>query len=166
VRLFVSIPVPAHARTHLADALTGVRTTAVERWHVTLAFVGDWDDPAALVAPLATAASGSAPLELRLEGGASFAGVLSAGVAGDVDGLHALARGVGEACRGAGVLLERRRYRPHVTVARRPRDLGRLEGYSGPPWTAGSFDLVRSTLGRDVRHDVLERLPLGVRPAP
>jgi 2'-5' RNA ligase len=164
VRLFVSIPVPAHARTHLAGALAGMRTTAVDRWHVTLAFVGEWDDPDTLLEPLSSAASASGPLELRLEGGLSFAGVLSAGVGGDVEGLHALARSVGDACRGVGVQLERRRFRPHVTVARRPRDLTRLDGYSGPPWTAGSFELVRSTLGRDVRHDVLERLPLGVSP--
>lgn len=57
--------------------------------------------------------------------------------------------------------LEARRYRPHLTVGRRgPPDPAQLASYTGPDWTAGGVELVRSTLGRTVLHDVLERFLL------
>jgi RNA 2',3'-cyclic 3'-phosphodiesterase len=160
VRLFVSLPLPAPVRTHLAAALRGLRTTAVAQWHVTLAFVGEWDDPGLLVPGLAGAAAASSPMRLRLHGGATFPGVLWAGVDGDVAGLRRLAADVEVACRAAGVRLEERPFRPHVTVARRVRGAGRLAGYTGPEWVADEVHLVRSVLGATARHELLERFPL------
>lgn len=161
MRLFVSLPLPPPVREHLARALDGFRTTTVEQWHVTLAFVGEWDDPDLLVPGLAEAAAESPPLDLHLESGGTFARVLWVGVGGDVAGLHRLAASVAQACRAAGVPLERRPYRPHVTVAHRPRHLHVLDSYRGPAWTASSLDLVQSVLGKRAVHTVLRTLPLG-----
>jgi RNA 2',3'-cyclic 3'-phosphodiesterase len=159
VRLFVSLPLPPEVRDHLAAALRGARTTDVAQWHVTLAFVGEWDDVPALSAGLARAAAATPPLGLRVRDGGTFPGVVWAGLDGDVEGLRQLAADVAAACRETGVRLERRPFRPHVTVARRG-GADRLDGYLGPPWTADGVDLVRSHLGASARHEVLERHPL------
>ena len=161
MRLFVSLPLPPAVRAHLAARLAGVRTTDIAQWHLTLAFLGEVGDPTPLRPGLAAAAAAASPLRLQLRGGGSFPGVLWAAVAGDTVGLHALAADVASACRAAGVPLEDRPYRPHVTVARRRRDPRRLEGYEGPTWVAGGVHLVRSSLEKTARHQVLEVFPLG-----
>jgi 2'-5' RNA ligase len=163
VRLFVSLRPPPEALEHLAHAVSGLRTTRVDQWHVTLAFLGEVADSAPLDPPLSAAAAAAPQLDLQLQGGGFFRGpaVLYVGLAGDVDGLRALAADVERAVREAGVHLERRRYRPHLTVARRlPFDPGTLDGYEGPGWTATEVELVRSRLGPRVGHDVLSRYRL------
>jgi 2'-5' RNA ligase len=83
------------------------------------------------------------------------------GVEGDRTALTELAGAVARACRDAGVDVERRPYRPHLTVGRRGRpDPARLAAYDGPPWTAGEVELVASRLGPTVEHRVLDRFPL------
>lgn len=150
MRLFVSIPLPAEQRAHLERAVVG-RPGDPSRWHLTLAFLGDRDDD--LVDVLA--AVSAPPFVLQVAGSGSFPGVEWAGVAGDLAALSALATEVAYASR-----VQQAVYRPHITLARRgratlPRD------YAGPPWTVTSFDLVHSTLGSPVRHDVLATFPLG-----
>lgn len=160
MRLFVSLRPPVQACAHLAGALAGLRTTRVDQWHVTLAFLGEVPSAAPLEQPLSAAAAASPPLSLQLAGGGFFRAprVLFAGLSGDLDGLRRLAADVERACRDAGVHLGPRTYRPHVTVARRlPADPGRLDGYDGPPWTATELELVRSRLGSPVEHEVLAR---------
>ena len=164
MRLFVSLRPPAEVREHLAQALAGLRTTRADQWHVTLAFLGEVPDPEPLRPGLAAAASASSPLPLQLRGSGFFRrpGVLFAALAGDVDGVRSLAADVEAACRAAGVDLEERVYRPHLTVARRlPDDPGVLPGYEGPAWTATEVELVRSRLGKQVEHEVVGRWPLG-----
>lgn len=159
----MSLRLPVDVRQHLQAAAAGLRTTRAEQWHVTLAFLGEVADPEPLHEPLRRAAAGSPPLELRLQGSGVFRGpgALYARLAGDVDGLHQLAADVQAACRDAGVHLEPRPYRPHVTVARRlPADPGLLAHYAGPTWQAREVELVRSTLGARAEHEVLERYPL------
>ena len=58
--------------------------------------------------------------------------------------------------------MERRPYRPHLTVGRRGRpDPALLAAYSGPPWTAAEVEVVTSRLGPAVEHRTIARLPLG-----
>lgn len=161
MRLFVSLPLPAPVRADLAAALAGVRTTDPARWHMTLAFLGERPGTVELERHLSALAARCRPFALRVVGGGGFGDVRWAGVGGDVDGLHRLAADVARACAEAGAPLEERRYRPHVTVAHRGRCADRLAGYAGPPWTVRSFDLVHSTLGHPVRHDVVRRFELG-----
>lgn len=163
MRLFLSLRPPAEALDHLRAALGGARTTDPARWHLTLVFLGEVADPVPLVPPLRDVAGSSPPITLQLRGRGFFRGpgVLYAGIGGDVEGLTRLAAGLADACRAAGVLLEDRPYRPHLTVATRsPRDPGVLAGYRGPSWTAREVELVRSQLGRQVSHEVIARLPL------
>jgi 2'-5' RNA ligase len=162
VRTFVAVRPPADAVDHLRAVLP-TWPSAPERWHVTLAFLGEVDDPARLVPGLAEVCTGRPPLRLRLAGSGAFGrgGPVWVGLEGDRAGLHCLADVVARACRDAGIDVERRPYRPHLTVGRRGRpDPARLGAYAGPSWTASEVELVASRLGPPVEHQLLERVPL------
>jgi 2'-5' RNA ligase len=163
VRLFVSLRPSRQAVAHLAAALSSRRTSKPEQWHITLAFLGEVGHPESVYDGLQNAVARTPPFELRLAGSGAFTGsrVVWAGVAGDLDGLAALASEVQHACRSAGVPLERRRFRPHLTVGQTGRiDPALLGGYDGPPWRVHEVELVHSVLGRAATHTVLERFPL------
>ena len=161
MRTFLAVRPPPEAVTHLAGCLP--EPSAPERWHVTLVFLGEVDDPLRLTGSLTAACAARGPLALRLAGGGAFGrgGPVWVGVDGDVAGLTALAGALADACRREGVDVERRPYRPHLTVGRRGRpDPRSLAGYAGPPWTAAEVELVASRLVPTVSHEVLHRIPL------
>jgi RNA 2',3'-cyclic 3'-phosphodiesterase len=165
VRTFVAVRPPAAAVDDLRAVLPS-GPSAPERWHITLAFLGEVADPAALVPALAAVCGRHRPLELRLAGSGAFGhgGPVWVGVEGDLAPLSSLANDVAQACRDLGVDVERRPYRPHLTVGRRGRpDPAELAAYAGPLWTATEVELVASRLGPPVEHRVLERLSLGGR---
>jgi 2'-5' RNA ligase len=162
VRTFVAVRPPTAALDDLRAVLPSW-PSAPERWHLTLAFLGELADPSALVPALTAVCTGRAPLTLRLAGSGAFGrgGPVWVGVEGDRTGLTELAGAVAQACRDAGVDVERRPYRPHLTVGRRGRpDPARLAAYAGPTWTAAEVELVASRLGPPVEHRVLHRFPL------
>ncbi|MGH3655972.1 MAG: RNA 2',3'-cyclic phosphodiesterase, partial [Micromonosporaceae bacterium] len=132
-RLFVAVDPPDYARQHLASyvadlhvAKAGARLAAPERWHVTVAFLGEVpDDRVVRVREALTAAAGgpsSNAMTLRFDGGGRFGGragtVIWAGVAGEVGRLRQLARAVARELRHARFSLDRKPYRPHLTIAR------------------------------------------------
>lgn len=169
MRLFVAVDPSAQTRAHLADALerlprdARLRFTDPATWHVTLAFLGEVDasTAGALESALAETARRAAPVELRLEGCGSFGGrggaALWVGVVGE---LAPLAAEVRAAARSHGIRLDDGPFRPHLTIARtrgtRP-PAEHLAAYSSPPWVADEMKLVRSHLGRPLRHT-----PVGV----
>lgn len=162
MRTFVAVRPPAAAVDHLRAVLPSW-PSAPERWHLTLAFLGEVAEPHLLAPGLAQACAGRAPLALRLAGSGVFGrgGPVWVGVDGDRPGLTSLAAAVAQACRDAGVDVEQRPYRPHLTVGRRGRPgPAQLAAYAGPPWTATEVELVASRLGPTVEHRVLERFPL------
>ena len=163
MRLFVSLRPSRQALAHLGAAVAGRRTSDPEQWHITLAFLGEVAAPDTLYAGLGAAAARTAPFALHLAGSGEFAraGVVWVGVAGDVDGLAALAADVQQACRDAGLGLPQRPFRPHLTIGKSGRIERRLlSGYTGPAWTVHDIELVQSVLGRQARHTVHERFPL------
>jgi len=156
LRLFVAVRPPAPACRHLADALG---RDPDPRWHLTLAFLGEQPDPAAF--DLGPAVAGLPPFRLALSGATRLGAVVATGVRGDTRALEALARRVQRACRDAGAVLERRRWRPHLTVARGGAVPPALLDYEGPPWTVSEVELVRSVLSRHAEHTVLTAFALG-----
>lgn len=159
---------------------SGMRWTAPEQWHVTLAFMGEVADRHLdeLVERLARACARRPALDLAITGGGAFpdvgrAKVLYAGLdtAGQDADLRHLAVGTRAAAAKAGADAEGGRFRAHVTVARigRPVDVTRwvrvLDAYRGPTWRADEVSLVQSHLGegprRRPRYEVLETFPLG-----
>ena len=163
MRLFVALRPPPDAIADLRARLPKW-PSAPERWHLTLAFLGELGGPEQVHEELAARLAGTAPFELRLEGSGTFGrnGPVWVGVSGDTSALHDVAADVAAAARAAGVQLERRAYKPHLTVGKRghPTPAARA-GYRGPAWRAHEVELVRSDLGRTVMHTVLERYPLG-----
>ncbi|MGH3735588.1 MAG: 2'-5' RNA ligase family protein, partial [Micromonosporaceae bacterium] len=111
--------------------------------------------------------------QLRIAGGGRFGAgrgaILWAGIDGDVDRLRQLVRAVGRSLRAARFPLERRAYRPHLTIARPgarldrdalAEDIALLSGYQGPLWPVTELHLVRSHLGPDPRHERTASFPL------
>jgi 2'-5' RNA ligase len=178
VRLFVAVDVPEDAVEHLdaevaqlRDAYREPRWVPSGRWHLTLAFLGEVDEDTfdRLATRLERVGRRHRPLTLHFAGAGRFSSrVLWAGVQGDRDELRHLAGSVSAAARKAGVLVDDRVHRPHVTLARgrttsldlRPL-VAALVHYEGPDWVAGSISLVRSHLGPDPRYEVLRSWPLG-----
>lgn len=163
MRLFVSLRPSPQAVAHLATSLVGRRTGLPEQWHVTLAFLGEVSRPEIVYDGLRAAASRTPPFELQLAGGGAFtrARVVWTGLGGDLDGLAALAADVQQASRDAGIAVEHRRFRPHVTVGKTGRvDPALLSDYRGPSWQVREIELVHSVLGRTATHTVVERFPL------
>ena len=181
MRLFVALALPGDALAHLDAALAPVRAahpqprwTPSERWHLTLAFLGEVQERLVpeLCERLARAAARHRAPELALAGGGRFGtGVVWVGFRGEVQPLSGLASSVAAAARHTGVAVEERRFRPHLTVARgrvvqgRPVDLRpaaeALAAYDGPCWRADRIALVRSVLGPQPAYTELGTWALG-----
>ena len=173
MRAFVALDLPEEAvqpLTRLQAGLSVGRIVPEENLHLTLAFLGDVPEPQ--VAELAEALGGLdlPPVTLTLQGLDMFGGrhpsVLIARAAGE--GLERLHDKVMRAAREAGMTLPRERFRPHVTLARFPREMTRrdqdrlgeflmLNGrFLLPPFAAPAITLYRSHL----RHDGAIHEPL------
>jgi 2'-5' RNA ligase len=126
----------------------GVRLTDIDKWHVTLAFLGEV--PAERLPDVERALDAvTVPkdVELRLRGGGQFgrgrSSVLWADVDGDLVPLHAE---VHEKLEAAGLPHDDRAFTPHLTVAYAQDAAVRraLSDYCGPSWTLHEIALVRS----------------------
>ncbi|HEX3814771.1 MAG TPA: RNA 2',3'-cyclic phosphodiesterase [Mycobacteriales bacterium] len=179
MRVFVAVSPPEHAIGHLAGAVDGCvglpgapRWTPAERWHLTLAFLGEIEESTMdrIAARLDTVTGVS--LRLAIEGAGTFPErgeprVLWAGLSGDIAALESLAKRIRIAVRAARITLERRPFRPHLTLGRwRPGDpsglgvLTALREYRGPEFEVTRFSLIRSHLGPQPRYEVLREWPL------
>ena len=129
IRLFSALNIPPDIGAALQSrqtGLVGARWRPLEALHVTLRFYGDIREDVARDLDEALFELSSAPFEIELEGVGAFSGedgihAVWAGVA-DNSALSRLAGACERASRSAGLKLEPRRYRPHVTLAyvRRP----------------------------------------------
>lgn len=134
-----------------------VSARQVEKWHVTLVFLGEVPDgDETTVVRALTATPPPEPFRLRLSGAGRFGTVVWAGLGGDVPALHDFQAAVQSSLADAGYASEARPFRPHLTVSYRfdRRLAAALDGYSGPPWTVAAFSLVRSVDGE--YHRVME----------
>lgn len=163
MRLFVSIQPPPDVLAALdaelgrarAVAPHGLRWTRPEQWHLTLAFLGEVpdEDVPALTDALAAVVDDT-PMTLRLAGGGCFGTrVLWVGLAGDVHALRRLAANIGTAAGEAGIELEEKSFRPHLTLARAGREKADLRPAAeelaqivGPVWDVEAVQLMRSRL--------------------
>ena len=173
LRMFAALVPPPEAVAHLDEFLEVRRAAAPYRWasveqlHVTLAFWAAVEERRLddLVERLGRAAARRTPFETAVAGGGAFpdagrARVLWAGLDLDAHGrteLERLATGCRAAASRAGIAVDGRRFRPHLTLARlgRPAEVSDwvrlLDGYAGPRWAADRFTLVASHLGEGDR---------------
>ena len=167
--LFVAIRPTDQAREDLQDAIDRVRKPLepirpawqpADRWHITLAFLGDQGDDADDIAAdrIDVLATRSEPVALGLAGAGSFGRqVLWIGVEDADGGLQAMAASLHAGLRADGFTLERRPWHPHLTVARTRGTDARpavryLSGYVGPRWAITELLVVRSDGGPHPRH--------------
>ncbi|UQU64567.1 RNA 2',3'-cyclic phosphodiesterase [Couchioplanes caeruleus] len=154
MRLFVAVYPPdgvrRDLRRRLDAAVSGrrVRLTNIEKWHVTLAFLGEVS-PDRL--PAAERALATVPVprgrELRIRGGGGFGRrVTWAGVDGELGDVAAAVRA---ALTEAGLPFDDRPFTPHLTVLYAHDDAVRaaLDDYEGPAWQLDRIELVRSDPG-------------------
>lgn len=178
--MFAAVVPSEDVREDLAEFLDvreGLRWTQPDRMHLTLAFLADV--PERILEPLeerlATAAAGVEPFECSLAGAGAFPhpdrpAVLWLGVGEGGDELERLARRVRDGANAAGAPPDGKRFTPHLTLARPPRDrsalrwLRVLDTYRSRRWTVDEVELIDSQLlghGRRPLHETVARLPLG-----
>lgn len=175
-RLFMALMVPEPQRSQLAllqGGLEGARWVPPEKLHLTIRFIGEVDEPTAQ--DIATVLDGLdvKNFQIHLSGIGVFdpgnrPRSLWAGVK-DAAPLAALHEKCNQALRRCGVHEERRKYLPHVSLARlvdphQERLVQYLQGNSGfnaPPFMADAFCLIRSHLTRHgAAYEILERYGL------
>jgi 2'-5' RNA ligase len=178
MRAFVAIDLPdpvISALEALQEALPLGKPTDPEQMHLTLAFLGEQPDDLIEAAHHALSDIRFPSFDLQIAGLGTFGNreptVLWAGVK-DASQVKALRDRILPALHGAGLPLEHRRFRPHVTLARFDRSglpeherlakfLARWEAFPSPPFTVSDFALWRSTLRpKGAIHDELARYPL------
>ena len=173
-RLFTALTLPpdvAEVLQRRQSGLPGARWRPLEALHVTLAFYGEAPDRQAddLASELARITGG--PFEIALSGVGAFGDAhrshtLWAGVVMPNDPLSVLAGRCRNAGERAGLVMERRNYRPHVTLAylkpqANPDRIGAwMAGHnllSSPPIRIDRFGLYSSVLTPDGSRYELER---------
>ena len=182
MRLFVAIDLPSMLRTRLSwmsGGLQGARWVPPENYHVTLRFIGEVPAWRAEEIDHALAGLRATGFELQLAGVGTFekgGKVLSLWVGVDRNpALDHLQSKIETAMQRAGLDSERRRFNPHVTLARvegiathkiaewvQGRNLFRSE-----PVPVEHFTLFRSRLGKEQAiYDAEVEYPLAVPSSP
>ena len=160
MRLFIAINFSEGALATLTGAREALRRAAAGRGsytpeanlHLTLAVLGEVEPPRAALAAQAMDAAAGAPFQLvfdragrfrRPEGDIWWAG------GPENPALNALQRRLERALTGRGFALERRRFAPHVTLARRVPELAGRPALFGTPAVerVAALDLMLSELG-------------------
>lgn len=164
MRLFVGLDLPSTLRSRLAllaGGLPGARWVPAENYHITLRFVGEVAGHQAEEIDHALAALRARGFELALAGVGTFsrAGRETALWAGVERGapLDLLQSKIETALQRAGLAPERRRFAPHVTLARLDNAApARLAAYvqannlfRAGPVPIGHFTLFSSRLGKE-----------------
>ena len=174
IRLFTALPIPddvAETLKRRQSGLPGAKWRTAEQLHVTLTFYGEIDERRAddLAAELTRAAAGG-PAEIALRGVGAFGDshrshTLWAGVEAN-ERLNVLAGRCRSAAERAGITIERRDYRPHVTLAylktqtNQDRIAAWIKGHNllhSPPIRVDRFGLYSSVLAREGSQYQLER---------
>lgn len=157
-RLFTALDVPDEIRDELYrlhQPLPGARWIDPANYHITLRFAGDIDKARAYEFMANLARIEIDAFELVISGLGAFGGnsprSIWAGVEPN-DKLEALARAHERAARAAGLAIEKRPFKPHVTLARLngtgvenvAKFLTRYSGYRSEPFFVGEALLMSS----------------------
>ena len=123
MRLFIAIPLDEGMRRAVQSVQAefrrhGVRGnyTKPENLHLTLAFIGEYPDPDAVLE--AMSAVSPRPMRLRLEGIGAFGDLWWIGL-GKCEALEAYVRALRRALAEAGIPFDRKRFSAHITLVRR-----------------------------------------------
>ena len=174
IRLFTAIEIPDEVRDLLLDlqsGLPGATWSPFDNMHLTLRFIGDVPEPMVEEIEETLWRIQAEGFSLKLKGVGRFGGegprAQSRLVFAEIEQSDALTRLQGkieQALQGLGLEPERRKYHPHVTLARlKDTPITRLGDYlaehtmfASPAFEVKEFTLFSSSLGRD--HSVHEAL--------
>lgn len=173
-RTFIAIELGEEARAalgrevaRLRRALPGIRWADPANLHLTLAFLGELDEPRLLgaMAAASTAAAHLAPFTLKLAEYGTFGPhwaprVVWAGVGGEREALLATEERLRQALAARGFLPDERPFSPHLTLARLPErpapgDVERLQaalragGRARAPFDVEALVVMKSELLRE-----------------
>ena len=117
--------------------------TRPENLHLTLAFIGDYPDPDAVLEALSELRF--EPFSLALDGLGAFGELWWAGLRGN-EALDALVRRLRRALGDAGIPFDRKSFLPHITLVRRGSFNGKPPAVDVSPagMTVDHFSLMRS----------------------
>jgi len=123
MRLFVAVQLTDELKKSIGGTLhslkqKGVRGNYVplQNLHLTLAFIGETDNPGAVKEALKNVSV--KPFKLSLSSMGSFGDLLWIGMKGN-QGLSAVAKSVREALDAAGIPYDRKKFVPHITIVRK-----------------------------------------------
>jgi 2'-5' RNA ligase len=177
IRAFAAIPMPdpvTDALETVQDDLRIGRAVLPEHMHLTLVFLGELREPDVEEVHDAFEDIRVPAFDLRLRGIGAFGASAPRSIHACVEDsppLRHLQAKVEQAARNAGIAIERRRFVPHVTIARlkaRREDVAEVADFVArrslvqpPAFQVEAFSLIRSILGRDAPvYDELARYPL------
>ncbi|GAA2350956.1 RNA 2',3'-cyclic phosphodiesterase [Dactylosporangium salmoneum] len=181
MRVFMAAYPPPDVREHFKQMVDGlaiarprersVRLATPDRWHMTVAFIGDVADEGPSVEALQELA-GVTPPTVRIAGGKTIGrGRFRHLVAGlESDDLRPLGAATRKALKRRRLPYDRRDWQPHVTIARPgevlsreelSEDLAILAAYRGPLWRVDEVRLMRSHLGPKPEYEILAAVALG-----
>lgn len=171
LRLFVALALPALVKAQLsalAGGIPGAKWVPPENYHLTLRFIGEIEPWRAEEVDAALAAIRAPRFELALAGVGTFekgGRIVSLHVTAErSEALSRLQSKVETALQRIGLEPERRRFAPHVTLARTEKaDTAKLVGFvqshslfRTPPLMVEHFTLFSSLLGKEAAHYVPE----------
>ena len=123
MRLFIAIQLNEEMRNLLGDIQDSYRRMAVrgnytpaENLHLTLAFIGEYDDPNKVLEALETVSF--QPFRISLDRTGCFGDLHWAGIA-DSPQLDNLVKQIRHALANAGIPFDKKRFRAHITFLRR-----------------------------------------------
>lgn len=180
IRAFLALPLPDDVTATLEAAQAGLpagNPVPRENLHLTLVFLGEQRETVLEDLHLALEQIGGPALELTIRGVGTFGGAVPRVLyaAADPDpALSALRKKLARAVRETGIEPDGRKFAPHVTLVRFPREmpgedlaaiqsfLGRRMGLAAGPFRVERYCLYRSTLTKNgPAYDVLAEYPLG-----
>ncbi|MEN8190064.1 MAG: RNA 2',3'-cyclic phosphodiesterase [Thermodesulfobacteriota bacterium] len=172
IRLFVAIDLPETIRRDLClmvPAIPGARAVSVEQLHLTLQFIGEVEEPVMDDINHCLESIEREEFPLRLKGVGHFPPrgkprILWVGVEKSEE-LMRLQHRVESSLKRIGLVGEKRKFHPHITLARLKQSpiqrvtsfLGANSLYTSEPFQATSFHLYSSHLGRHGATHILEQ---------
>lgn len=158
MRLFIAINLSEEMKESLMDIQDAMRDcgiygkeTVSENMHLTLAFIGDYDDPDYVKRIINSI--DIRPFDISLSGVGAFRDLWWVGIENSPP-LQAVVRKLRRALSDAGIPLDRKRFKPHITVIRRAEgdftnvSSTELEAYTNVSMTVDHISLMRSDRGK------------------
>ena len=158
MRLFIAINLSEEMKEALMDIQDVMREhglrgkdTPEDNMHLTLAFIGDYDDPDYVKQVVESIEL--RPFEIALDGIGAFRDLWWVGIEQSPP-LNAVARRLRRALADAGIPFDKKRFTPHITIIRRaegdlsdlPEDA--LSEHKGLSMTVDHMSLMRSDRGK------------------